>query len=187
MPAALRAFDHAVFHRLNVEWSARFLDAFVPALTDANKSPWFWLALAAVLAAWIWKERGRALRMIVALSAAVAASDLLCYRVIKPLVHRLRPEFILPEVVLRAGHHGRYGFPSNHASNSFAATTLLAAFYPRLAAPAFLIAAFIGYTRVYVGAHFPLDVLGGAAIGAAVGGLVAWACRAGGLIDARKR
>lgn len=187
MPSALRELDHAVFHRLNVAWSSRVLDSVVPALTDANRSPWFWLALAAILGAWIWRERGRALRMIVALAAAVAASDLLCYRVIKPFFHRLRPEFVLPDVVLRAGHHGRYGFPSNHAANSFAAATLLAAFYPRLAAPAFLLAAFIGYTRVYVGAHFPLDVVGGAAIGAAIGGLVAWLCRTGGLIDAKRR
>jgi undecaprenyl-diphosphatase len=58
-------------------------------------------------------------------------------------------------------------FPSGHAATSFACATVLAALVPR-AAPAFYVLALaIGYSRVYVGVHWPLDVVGGAVLGIA--------------------
>jgi len=58
-------------------------------------------------------------------------------------------------------------FPSGHAATSFACATVLAALVPR-AAPAFYVLALaIGYSRVYVGVHWPLDVVGGAVLGTA--------------------
>ena len=58
-------------------------------------------------------------------------------------------------------------FPSGHAATSFACATVLTALVPR-AAPAFYVLALaIGYSRVYVGVHWPLDVVGGAVLGVA--------------------
>jgi undecaprenyl-diphosphatase len=58
-------------------------------------------------------------------------------------------------------------FPSGHTATSFACATVLAALVPR-AAPAFYVLALaIGYSRVYVGVHWPLDVVGGAVLGVA--------------------
>jgi undecaprenyl-diphosphatase len=60
------------------------------------------------------------------------------------------------------------GFPSGHAATSFAGATMLSAFAPRYRAVFFLLAAGIAFSRVYVGVHWPLDVLAGAALGAAL-------------------
>jgi undecaprenyl-diphosphatase len=60
-------------------------------------------------------------------------------------------------------------FPSGHAASSFACATVLAFARPRAAPALYLLALAIGFSRVYVGAHWPLDVLGGAALGVAVG------------------
>jgi undecaprenyl-diphosphatase len=59
-------------------------------------------------------------------------------------------------------------FPSGHAATSFAAATVLSFAFPRLAPALFLLAAAVGFSRVYVGVHYPLDVLGGAVLGVLV-------------------
>ena len=61
-----------------------------------------------------------------------------------------------------------YSFPSGHATVSFACATTLALAVPRLTWPLFTLATLISFSRVYVGVHYPLDVLAGAALGVAI-------------------
>lgn len=175
----LRHDDHALFHRINAVWTCRALDGFFPWLTDLNRSPWFWVCLAGIAAAWIAAERRRAVVTVPGLALTIGLSDLFCARLLKPHVRRLRPEFILKGVILRAGTHSSYGFPSNHASNLFAAAAFVSLLYPRWTAPMFVLAVLVSYSRVYVGAHFPLDVAGGAVVGAAFGAAGAALARRG--------
>jgi len=64
-------------------------------------------------------------------------------------------------------------FPSGHTASSFACATVLAAAVPKAAPAFYLLALAIGFSRIYVGVHWPLDVVGGAVLGIAVGlGLV---------------
>jgi undecaprenyl-diphosphatase len=59
-------------------------------------------------------------------------------------------------------------FPSGHAATSFAAATILAFAFPRLALPLLVLALAVGFSRIYVGVHYPLDIAGGALIGVVV-------------------
>jgi membrane-associated phospholipid phosphatase len=98
---------------------------------------------------------------------AAGAADLLAYG-IKAAVDRERPSAVYaePDPLVRAPHD--HSFPSGHAATSFACATTLMFFAPRLAPAFFLLAAAIAWSRVYVGVHYPLDVLGGAALGVVV-------------------
>jgi undecaprenyl-diphosphatase len=72
-----------------------------------------------------------------------------------------------PRALVHAPHDG--SFPSGHATASFACATVLAFYAPRAAPAFFLLAAAIAWSRVYVGVHYPLDAVGGAVLGVAIG------------------
>jgi undecaprenyl-diphosphatase len=72
---------------------------------------------------------------------------------------------------------GDPSFPSGHTATAFAGAMVVAALYPRLRWPALGLAALVGLSRVYLGVHFALDVLAGAALGIIVGTAAVWAGR----------
>lgn len=85
----------------------------------------------------------------------------------KTLVHRHRP------FVHQLGSPvSTHAFPSGHTATSVACAVVLASFVPRLRVPLYALAALIAFSRLYNGDHFPLDVLGGAVLGAAVAAVV---------------
>jgi undecaprenyl-diphosphatase len=83
---------------------------------------------------------------------------------LKELVRRPRPHL---DPLVRVPSD--WSFPSGHAATSFAGATMLSHFLPRLRVALYLLAAAIAWSRVYVGVHYPADVLAGAALGTAVG------------------
>ena len=87
---------------------------------------------------------------------------------LRQAIGRDRPPLVYPEpkALVAVPHTG--AFPSGHASSAFACAVVLAWASPRLRVPAFALAAAIAWSRVYVGVHWPLDVLGGAILGVLV-------------------
>ncbi len=123
-----------------------------------------WVALAPALALW---ERRSLVRTTAFVAACVWASDLLA-TVLKALVARPRPFERLEQADPLIGGTVSHSFPSGHAATSFAGAVLLALLVRRAAPFLFLLAVAISFSRVYVGVHYPLDVVGGAALGTAV-------------------
>ena len=116
----------------------------------------------------------RRYRLAIILAAASGAAYLLA-RVAKDIVSRPRPAGLLHNVHLRPGSTAAgNGYPSGHAAVAFALATVLCLMIgPKLRSHAVALilagAGIVGFARVYVGAHFPLDVVGGAALGIIVG------------------
>jgi undecaprenyl-diphosphatase len=118
--------------------------------------------LALVLAA-VYRRWGVLLLTVIAVALADLTSTAL-----KAIVDRPRPFVRYPEPKVLVPRPQDASFPSGHAATSFAAATILSFAFPK-AAPAFLVlAAAVAYSRVYGGVHYPLDVIAGAALGAAV-------------------
>lgn len=95
--------------------------------------------------------------------------------VLKNLVARTRPYDILEELILITRRPSDLSFPSGHAGACFAVASVLFLCLPRrFGIPAVVTAALISFSRLYVGAHYPTDVLGGMVIGCVTGWI---ACR----------
>jgi membrane-associated phospholipid phosphatase len=101
--------------------------------------------------------------------ALVVPLKLALERVVKLLVQRERPGTTVADAILRGVHPAGLSFVSGHAIITFAIAGLLGLVLPRRwAVVAFVLATLNGVARVYLGAHNPLDVVGGAAIGLAI-------------------
>jgi undecaprenyl-diphosphatase len=135
---------------------------------------WIVLALAVGLACRLGKGRTIVLAVLTALTTF--AADALAFGV-KDLTSRTRPFVAHPQIhPLYAVHSS--SFPAGHAATAFAGAVILTAVVPRLWPAFFGLAALIGFSRIYDGVHYPTDVVGGALLGVAVGGLAALALRA---------
>ena len=171
------ALDARLFLWLN-ELHADWLDPIVVSLTEM----WPWIPLYIWWAYLVVRNYGkRSVWVFLALAVVVLCSDQLSAHVCKPLFHRLRPCFN-PEmeglVHLPRGYPGgQYGFVSSHAANTFAiaafVTAALRKTYRWIGWTLFGWALISSYTRIYVGVHYPGDILAGAVLGILIG-LILW-------------
>lgn len=167
----LLSWDSGLFLKLNALHNAWWDTAM---LFFTRKESWlpFYLVLIFLI---VRNFRGKSWFILVFLLLGLVVSDQLC-NLIKELVQRYRPGYDstikdLTHIVLKKG--GEYGFPSSHAANSIYVMTFTGwLFRNRLSLIILLLwALLVSYSRIYVGAHFPLDILGGWTVGLVTGWL----------------
>lgn len=157
---ALLAFDAALRTWLN-SYHTDVLDAIMVSLSVVGRGGGIWLALGLLLAL---RQRARAAGAW-QLALAIGVTSLIVNQVVKPMVARPRPFEAVPGVRVIDGRPSSSSFPSGHAANAAAGALALGRIWPQGRVAAWVIAGSIAFSRVYVGVHYPLDVLGGALVG----------------------
>lgn len=162
---ALSGLDRAIFLVINRTFENPVFDYLMPALS--NKWIGF-LAVGVVIPCLLLRYGRRAWPVIAVTVLAVALSDVSA-GAIKHAVQRIRPCQVIAEAHLLAGCTRSFAMPSNHASNMFALATVTAILLPRWRWAVLILAGGVAFSRVYLGVHYPADVLIGALLGAALG------------------
>lgn len=167
-------WDKALFLFLNglhIDW----LDPVMRYGTDTET----WIPLFMILVYFIYKAEGRKWVYIILLVAfCILLTDQFSASLMKPMIGRLRPcydESIKDSIHLLKRCGGYYGFVSSHAANTFGvATFLFLVFRGRMKyiGLLFIWSGFVAYTRIYVGVHYPLDIIFGSLSGMIIGYIV---------------
>ena len=151
-----------------------FLDETMALIT----SKWIWIPFYLFLIELLFKRRSTktAILTLIAVALAITLTDQICASLIRPYVGRLRPcnpdNPIFSYInLVKNIHPGGYSWPSCHAANTFALATLLSCVMKSRKFTIFIFAwaIIVSISRLYVGVHYPTDLLCGAAIGSALG------------------
>src|SRR5579863_4050480 len=193
--ALLHKIDIAIFIALNRGDANSAFDWLMPRLTNLDHYRWFQVAALALIVVVLGKGGKWGRVWVLCTLLAVGLSDFTASHVIKAVLHRERPcyrsgvsgPFAFPDTRLLGQCPGSYSFPSNHASNMMAMGLTCWWFTRRRTGRGgepgkgrrwdwallwFLVPLIIGYTRPYLGVHYPSDVLGGWVLGALVSATV---------------
>ena len=176
----MQGWDIDLFWFINRDGSNALLDYWMPVLSAIDA----WLpvlGLILILAAWRGGKRAR--WMLLCLTLALVASDAVVGKTLKKTIGRVRPRDAMSEVIIRDVAKVKPTFfalfqpttrklsvvkkpatdgnslPSNHTMNMFAAATVIALFFRCWGLPMYLLASAVAYSRIYVGAHWPSDVV----------------------------
>ena len=111
---------------------------------------------------------------IITVIISVSLSDIVCYRILKPSIGRLRPKIELNIYEKKSTYQGKdYSMPSNHASNIFAFFIVYLLFVKKFWPFSLLNSLIISFSRVVLVKHYPSDVMAGIVMGAAAGLVIA--------------
>jgi undecaprenyl-diphosphatase len=167
----IQTIDTWLFHLINGGIANPLFDKIMPFITENQH----WLLVYIILFVWLLWKGGKTGRICAAvLIITIIISDQVSSSIIKDYVARLRPCHVLSDVRLLVPCGSGKSFPSSHAVNTFAAAVVLSHYYRKYIWLLFGIAATISFSRIYVGVHYPFDVIGGACFGLLVGYFVAF-------------
>jgi undecaprenyl-diphosphatase len=166
----LYSVDLSIFYFINHSLSCSALDKFFSIITNVNN--WF-IAYLILLGISFFKGGSRGKIAVLGIILLIILTDRLNATLVKDIFHRLRPCNTLKDAIIPLGCNGTFSFPSNHAVNNFAAAVFFYKLFPKLKWLLFITASLVALSRVYLGLHYPSDILGGAVIGSAFGYLFA--------------
>ncbi len=159
--------DTSLFIFINQGLQNSFLDYLMPLISRK----WYLLAIVvAFISAMKDRKKGIMVFVLCLIAAAVADGG---GNVLKHLIARPRPCLVLESVrLVGSGCGGSFALPSNHALIAFSVAAVFSHYFRKAAVPMFMIAVLVALSRVYMGVHYPSDVLAGAVLGGVTAGFI---------------
>lgn len=189
----MTGWDLDFFWHINRDWTNPVLDWLMPVLSAID----VWLPILGILLVVIAVRGGKRERtMLLCIAISLVVSDAIVGNGLKKLCNRIRPRDQMSGVIIRDVAKAKprilalfkapvtkvsevtkvpkvgNSLPSNHTINLFAVATVVALFFRRCGLPMYLLAAAVAYSRVYVGAHWPSDIVPSMALGILVGSTI---------------
>lgn len=154
----------SIFYLINNNLNNYFLNLILPYLTNLGS-----IAVLLLICVVLYVTGGKKEKKVALIAILGLAIASLIVSLIKPIVGELRPFLVLQNVNLLVQEKGIYSFPSGHTSLAFTVATILGLSYKfkniSLIYITLAIAAVVGFSRIYLGVHYPIDVLGGSGVG----------------------
>lgn len=166
----LDAVDAWLFLQINHLPHTRLLNAIFYTITFIFTGGAAWFALMGILFA---RNRSLGWRIIRDSAVPLALATAIVEYPVKSYFRRRRPFITIIQAIVVGTKPGTWSFPSGHSATAFAGALLLSSFLPRWRRWLYTVAGLVGFSRIYLGDHYPGDVVAGSAIGA----VLAWLLR----------
>ena len=164
---ALIAFDTWLFLKLNAGVANSVFDWLMPIITNIRN---FRIPIIAMLAALALFGGGKGRLTVLLAFITLTITDQVSSTILKPWIGRIRPCHVVEGARVITACGNNLSFPSGHATNTMAAAILFGLIYRRALIPALVLSVLVSYSRIYIGIHYPGDMVAGWIIG----GGIAW-------------
>lgn len=164
------SLDTEIFFWINHLPHIGLIDSFALFLSGIGEAGIIWFVIGAFI---VFREEVKDHTLFVPLGIAAGFAWSISELILKPLVGRLRPSSVLDAATVIGGFPIGYSFPSTHATFAFAMASVLAYREPKWKKMLFFLAFLIALSRVYLGHHYPTDVITGGLLGRGIGELIA--------------
>ncbi len=152
--------DINILRIINNSWKCRFLDIIMPGMTYLGSFPFMFVfcTLAFLLSTTLLHVM--AIHAMIAITISTGLGKL-----IKISVTRLRPFINIPNLNIKKIGIDKYSFPSGHTTGAFSLAIIIALYFPIFGFITIPLAFLVGISRIYIGVHYPTDVIVGAFLG----------------------
>lgn len=161
----LLSLDESLFLLLNAIPHTSFLDVLAMFFSGVGSAGIVWIVISIVL---FLREERKDRWFFLPVAVATFVSWIASEIVLKSMFGRMRPTADIGAIIVGDGATN-FSFPSTHATFSWALALVLSRKEPRYAFWFYLLAALISFSRIYLGVHYPGDIIGGMLLGLAVG------------------